>query len=81
MSLLAWCLLWLTGKNMGEAARLWIFLMPWIIWSAGTGWQALITSDEQAHRDTRQTWLLCWICQFLTALIIITRVAGFQAFG
>lgn len=81
MSLLTWGLLWLSGKNMGEAARLWIFLMPWIIWSAGAGWQAMISSDEQAHRDNRRRWLLCWICQFLTALIIITRVAGFQAFG
>ena len=28
-------LLWLSGKNMGEAARLWILLMPFLIWSAG----------------------------------------------
>src|SRR5262249_50371344 len=25
-------LLWLSGKNMGEAARLWIFLMPGLAW-------------------------------------------------
>jgi hypothetical protein len=28
-------LLWLSGKNMGEAARLWILLMPFLVWSAG----------------------------------------------
>lgn len=81
MSLLTWCLLWLTGKNMGEAARLWIFLMPWMIWSAGSGWQAMLLSDEHTPLDSRWRWLLCWICQFLTALVIIARVAGFQAFG
>lgn len=26
-----WTLLWLSGKNMGEAARLWVFLMPWLV--------------------------------------------------
>lgn len=31
---LVWGLLWISGKNMGEAARLWILLMPWIVWLA-----------------------------------------------
>ena len=29
-----WAILWLTGKNMGEAARLWIFLAPWPVMTA-----------------------------------------------
>jgi hypothetical protein len=30
-----WMLLGLSGKNMGEAARLWIFLMPYaVVWAA-----------------------------------------------
>lgn len=85
MSLVTWSLLWLTGKNMGEAARLWIFLMPWIIWSAGVAWQDRIVKDkivkhERGSRDTRWGWLVCWMCQFCAALAIITRVAGFSAF-
>ncbi len=32
--LLVWGLLWVSGKNMGEAARLWILLMPWAVMSA-----------------------------------------------
>jgi hypothetical protein len=28
-------LLWISGKNMGEAARLWIILMPFLVWIAG----------------------------------------------
>ena len=27
-----WGLLWLTGKNRGEAARLWLFLVPLLCW-------------------------------------------------
>lgn len=76
MSLTTWALLWLTGKNMGEAARLWIFLMPWIIWSAGTGWQAMHTGATWWD-DSPKRWLVCWICQFAAALMIVTRVAGF----
>ena len=29
-----WSILWLSGKNMGEAARLWIFLAPWPVMTA-----------------------------------------------
>jgi hypothetical protein len=29
-------LLWLSGKNMGEAARLWILLMPWVVMSTAS---------------------------------------------
>jgi len=29
-----WTCLWLSGKNMGEAARLWVFLMPYLLWCA-----------------------------------------------
>ena len=80
MSLLTWSLLWLTGKNMGEAARLWLFLMPWIIWSAASGWQAANGVNHDVYA-TRRRWLFCWICQFLAALTVITRIAGFHAHG
>ena len=30
-------LLWLSGKNSGEAARLWLFLIPWLIWLSADG--------------------------------------------
>jgi len=32
-----WILLWLSGKNMGEAARLWCFLTPWFVISGTVG--------------------------------------------
>ena len=78
MSLLTWSLLWLTGKNMGEAARLWIFLMPWIIWSAGPSWDAITAAGEQPQHTARQRWLCIWLCQLLAALTIVTRIAGFH---
>ncbi len=31
---MVWAILWLSGKNMGEAARLWIFLAPWPVMTA-----------------------------------------------
>ena len=32
-ALVAWAGLWLSGKNMGEAARLWVLLTPWpLVW-------------------------------------------------
>ena len=32
-----WILLWLSGRNMGEAARLWCFLTPWFVISGTVG--------------------------------------------
>lgn len=78
-SLATWLILWLTGKNMGEAARLWIFLMPWIIWSAAIGWQSLI-SKTSSLTASRLRWLLCWLFQFATAVIVVSRITGFQNF-
>ncbi len=53
--LLVWGLLWASGKNMGEAARLWILLMPWVVMSAAPafgnrpdGSQASFAGDASA---------------------------------
>jgi hypothetical protein len=47
-------LLWISGKNSGEAARLWIFLIPWIIWLAASSWNA---------REDRQLWRVTVLLQ------------------
>jgi hypothetical protein len=36
--LLIWMLLWLSGKNMGEAARLWVVFFPFLLWSTAIMW-------------------------------------------
>lgn len=46
--LIVWGILWLSGKNMGEAARLWIFLAPWPVMTAATAIKADRTSQRIA---------------------------------
>lgn len=62
-------LLWLTGKNSGEAARLWIFLIPWVFWTIAPLWR-----DPHA----RSPWLALLIVQLITATVVATRVSGFE---
>ncbi|MFN0195157.1 MAG: hypothetical protein ACKVT0_00300 [Planctomycetaceae bacterium] len=45
---LVWGLLWLSGKNMGEAARLWIFLMPWVLWLLAGLWHLESAGEQTA---------------------------------
>jgi hypothetical protein len=73
-----WLLLWLTGKNSGEAARLWLLLMPGVVWLAAHFADpepaAGLTYPEPAYR--RQLALLA------VALVVCTftvhRVSGFH---
>lgn len=44
--LLIWSVLWISGKNMGEAARLWIFLMPYAVLAASFSIDKLIQSKN-----------------------------------
>lgn len=75
-----WGLLWLSGKNMGEAARLWILLMPWVVLMAADG---LARSDSQAPEKASRPAILSiggWVlvAQLLVALVTILRVDGFH---
>ena len=70
---LTWTLLWLSGKNMGEAARLWCFLTPWCAMIAA---QAV---DSDAI-NSQKTWLALLIAQLTTATITVGRVSGFLEF-
>lgn len=69
-----WGLLWLSGKNMGEAARLWILLMPlWIVPVA-----ACRPSDEQNdHRKSEYFWLILLGAQLVCVLLTASRIDGF----
>ena len=62
-------LLWISGKNQGEAARLWCFLTPWLLIVAGT-----IVEDE--------TWKTYWRCLMAVQLVycaaVVSRVSGFS---
>jgi hypothetical protein len=66
-------LLWLSGKNMGEAARLWCFVTPWIA----------IMAAQVADFDSknwRRDWQLFFAAQLLMATITVGRVSGFLEF-
>ena len=66
-----WGALWLSGKNMGEAARLWLFLMPWACWLAGSARNTLRARD----------WALLMALQALLTVAVIQRVSGFHFTG
>ncbi len=70
---LTWALLWLSGKNMGEAARLWCFLTPWCAMIAAQA----VDSDAV---NTQKTWLVLLIAQLTVATITVGRVSGFLEF-
>ncbi len=67
---LTWTLLWLSGKNMGEAARLWCFLTPWLAIVAAQG----VAADSV---NAKTNWPLLLIAQLFTAALTAGRVSGF----
>jgi hypothetical protein len=67
--LLIWLLLWLTGKNMGEAARLWCVLMPFAVWASA--------ADQQTpYRHSHRTLYTLLAAQMLIAVLTAARVKG-----
>ncbi len=85
-----WCLvtlvvLWLSGKNSGEAARLWIFLMPWLLWVCGREPEIsakIVNGPGQTLPEYAGTEARGWICLLLLQAIVCTatvsRVDGFH---
>jgi hypothetical protein len=72
-----WLMLWLSGKNSGETARLWIFLMPAFPVLLGL----LIQPDEGggpwSAAVRARVWAL-WGLQALLQLVLMSRLSGFQ---
>ena len=62
-------LLWLSGKNSGEAARLWLFLMPWLIWISAGVWSRV---------PSKSVWFAVLVVQLVTAFVVISRASGFE---
>ena len=48
-----WLVLWLSGKNMGEAARLWLLFMPWPVWLAAGYFAARSLTRPATSRPVR----------------------------
>ena len=85
-----WCLvtlvvLWLSGKNSGEAARLWIFLMPWLLWVCGREPEIsakIVNGPGQTLPEYAGTAARGWICLLILQAVVCTatvsRVDGFH---
>lgn len=77
-----WTLLWLSGKNSGEAARLWCPLLPILLTvSAGglpdsTSTSDAISADEESQGD--RGWLILLSCQAVVCAATVSRVIGFH---
>lgn len=64
-----WALLWLSGKNSGETARLWIIFMPWLVISLGR---------FRPDRADNANWRFALVAQAIVCLLTVSRVSGFH---
>lgn len=77
----AWGLLWLSGKNMGEAARLWTVVLPWVVWlAAGTlaADSEPVPTGRGVFRTMWRGWLGLLVLQVIVCVATVTRVDGFH---
>lgn len=69
-------ILWLSGKTMGEAARLWILFLPWLLLCvAPIEWK-----QTGAERRGTPTWLW-WVAAGLQAVFCIAAATQIDGFG
>jgi hypothetical protein len=79
---LVWGLIWLSGKNMGEAARLWIVMMPWLIWLGADGLGDRTTQPPQAAMTmSHGAWFGVLTLQLAICFATVARVSGFHFGG
>ncbi len=85
--LTVWILLWISGKNMGEAARLWLFLMPWLLWMGSVAFDPAgePPSVPRRRKDRldpapagHRAWQLLLILQAVACVATVTRINGFS---
>lgn len=79
--LLVWVLLWLSGKNSGEAARLWCPLLPLLLAVSADGSGRADVSSELAsseHMTGDSEWLVLLGCQAIVCTATVLRVSGFH---
>src|SRR5690606_28607433 len=75
---LVWGLLWLSGKNMGEAARLWILIMPWVVLMAAPALAPLAEPADVSAWRSRSSGLWLLIAQCVVLIMTVLRVDGFH---
>jgi methylthioxylose transferase len=87
LSLIAtWAALWLSGKNMGEAARLWCVLTPWFVMVAAVclapDFSAKRNEQNHLHRNPgpvyHSFWSILLIAQMIVCTVTVGGVSGYQ---
>lgn len=76
-----WGLIWLSGKNMGEAARLWLFLQPWLLWLAAPCFESPHSDAHRAKAGATRPlrgWMTVLALQAAVALLTVARIDGFH---
>jgi hypothetical protein len=76
-----WVLLWLSGKNMGEAARLWILLLPWLLMTAALRLADSVQSDRALKRHDQRPVICLLLLQAMHAVVTVGGVVGFHVPG
>lgn len=77
-------LLWISGKNMGEAARLWIIFLPWFLIMIIPYWNMIQSEHNDDHPNPpsflkRQvTWITALSAQALVCVATTSRITGFH---
>jgi hypothetical protein len=77
---IVWTLLWLSGKNMGEAARLWLFLMPGVLLAAEPAVSGLCRQRRpgRAADGVPGPIPVLLMGQLLVCLLTVFRIDGFH---
>lgn len=76
-----WGALWISGKNSGEAARLWILLTPFLVCLAGSAFENRASAASGEQSRSPQFWLAAMALQLIVCVATATAVAGFSSFG
>jgi hypothetical protein len=66
-------LLWFSGKNSGEAARLWLVVFPWPVWLSS----GVFANADELARPALRLWLFAISMQAVACIATVTRVYGF----
>jgi hypothetical protein len=72
-SLLVWGLIWLSGKNSGEAGRLWLVFLPIVCLPAGVSFED--RKDESCDNRSWAVWVVA--LQLAVCAVTVATVWGF----
>ena len=75
---LVWALLWISGRNSGEVARLWIPLLPLLVWLTAA---SLRWANPKSEDGGDARWLALIVVQMGVCTATVLRVGGFHFAG